>query len=246
MRFANFLLDDLDLILQSMRMDADPDPPAAALVAKAIARIEERRDALDRLAAKGMEMLERIAAGETVEIASRKPFADPERAFAVVSRAVRLCLALASRLDEALISLLRGGPIPDLPILAPEVAAAPPSPRERIARAVDAPIETEVGDGEVADRLRAALHERLIERECYDAYLHLPWRVVVDRICADLGLRPWSTEFGRGNPHPQSGRGGPPLEAEESGDAELPAGPRRPPGATPRHPPPPLGGLPAP
>ena len=180
-------------------MKSTPVPPAAARVADAIARIEERRDALDRLADKGMAMLERIAAGETVEIAGRKPFADPARAFAVISRAVRLCLALATRLDEELIALLRGGPIPTLAILAPEgpvaeseAPAVGPSRRERIARAVDAVIEAEAG--EAADRMRAYVNEHLTEGEAYDAYLHQPWRVVVQTICADLGLHPdWST-----------------------------------------------------
>jgi hypothetical protein len=161
-------------------------------VADAIARIEERRDTLDRLADKGMAMIERIAAGETVEIAGRKPFADASRAFAVISRAVRLCLALASRLDEELIALLRGGPIPDLAILKAEAPAAEPAterpvtPRERIARAADAVIEAEAGEG--AERMRAHVREHLVEGERYDAYLHLPWRVVVRKIRADLGL----------------------------------------------------------
>ena len=182
-----------------MRMRSPVAPPAPALVADAIARIEERRDALDRLAAKGMEMVERLAAGEVVEIAGRKPFADPARAFAVISRAVRLCLALASRLDEEIIALLRGGPIPTLAILAPEAAepapeapAPDPRPRERVARAVDAVIEA--ADREAIERRRAYVREHLIEGEDYDAFLHQPWRVVVQAICADLGLHPdWST-----------------------------------------------------
>ncbi len=197
-------------------MKSAPVPPAAELVADAISRIEARRNALDNLAAKGLDMAERLAAGEIVEIAYRKFSADPARAFAVVSRAVRLCLALASRLDEALIALLQGGPIPDLAILAPEAAtasraAAPavapipasepaveapevaPCPRTRIARAVDAAIAAEAGDREEADRRRAYVEDHLIEGEDYDALLHQPWRVVVETICADLGLRPdWS------------------------------------------------------
>jgi hypothetical protein len=148
-----------------MGMTSASTPPAAALVADAIARIEERRDVLDRLARKGMEMVERLAAGEDVEIAGRKPFADPARAFAVISRAVRLCLALGCRLDQEIIALLRGGPIPTLAILAPEAPAAlktsaaepetpvPASgPRERIARAIDAVIEAETADREAAER----------------------------------------------------------------------------------------------
>ncbi len=202
-----------------MAMGFIPAPPTAALVADAIARIEARRDALDRLADKGMEMTERLAAGEVVEIAGRKPFADPARAFAVISRAVRLCLALASRLDEELIALLRGGLIPNLAILAretpaaakapaptpapvdaPDAAAVPTEPRERIARAVNAAIEAEAGDREAAERQRTYVHERLIEGEDYDALLHQPWRVVVQAICADLGLHPdwdaWDGEMG--------------------------------------------------
>ncbi len=194
-------------------MTAASAPPTAALVAEAIARIEERRDALDRLADQGMAMAERLAAGEHVEIAGRKPFSDPARAFAVISRAVRLCLALASRLDEELIALLRGGPIPDLAILkseAPAVVKAPTaepdapvavaSPRERIARAVDAAIEAEAGDREVSERQRAYVQDHLIEGEDYDALLHQPWRVVVQAICSDLGLHPdwdgWDGEIG--------------------------------------------------
>jgi hypothetical protein len=189
-----------------MGMTSASTPPAAALVADAIARIEERRDVLDRLARKGMEMVERLAAGEDVEIAGRKPFADPARAFAVISRAVRLCLALGCRLDQEIIALLRGGPIPTLAILAPEAPAAlktsaaepetpvPASgPRERIARAIDAVIEAETADREAAERQRAYVEEHLIEGEDYDAFLHQPWRVVVQIVCADLGLHPdWS------------------------------------------------------
>ena len=190
-------------------MTCVPTPPAAAPVAEAIARIEERRDVLDLLMRKGMEMVDRLAAGETVEIAGRKPFADPARAFAVISRAVRLCVALACRLDQEIIALLRGGPVPYLAIVAPEAPPASEAPvaepapeapapafgaRARIARAVDAAIEAEADDHETAERLRAYLNEHLIEGEDYDAFLHQPWRVVVQTICADLGLHPdWST-----------------------------------------------------
>jgi hypothetical protein len=183
-----------------MRVTPAPAPPNADRVAEAIARIEARRDVLDRLMTKGMEMIERLAAGEAVEIAGRKPFASPGRAFAVISRAVRLCLMLACRLDQEIIALLQGGPIPTLAILAPEPDRAPeapapaPDPRARIARAVDAAIEAETGDREAAERRRAYVQEHLIEGEDYDAYLHQPWRLVVQTLCADLGLHPdWST-----------------------------------------------------
>ena len=120
--------------MQLRRMTSGSIAPTAALVADAIARIEERRVALDLLADQGMAMVERLVAGETVEIAGRKPFESTARAFAVISRAVRLCLALASRLDEELIALLRGGPIPDLAILAPENSGPKASTAEQEAR----------------------------------------------------------------------------------------------------------------
>ena len=184
-------------------MRSTPAQPKAVLVADAIARIEERRVALDLLADRGIEMIERLVAGEDVQIPGRKPFADPARAFAVISRAVRLCMALASRLDQELIALLRGGPIPDLAILAPEPETAPvgvtaPEPaverqveaRERVARAMDAVIEAEAETPEAAERMRGWVRERLFETENFDALLHKPWRVIVQAICDDLGLHP--------------------------------------------------------
>ena len=161
----------------------------------------------------------------------------------MISRAVRFCLALASRLDEEFIALLRGGPIPNLAILAPSAAKVPatvpaltPStetpaaasdPRARIARAVDAAIEAEAGDREGADRMRAYVDEHLIEGEDYDALLHQPWRVVVQTICADLGLHPdwgdWDNGSGFGVARtksaslPRSGEGGLAASGRETG-----------------------------
>jgi pyruvate/2-oxoglutarate dehydrogenase complex dihydrolipoamide acyltransferase (E2) component len=197
-----------------MGMSSTPAPPTADLVAEAIARIAARRDVLDRLMHKGMEMIDKLAAGEDVEIAGRKPFVDRTHAYDVISRAVRICLVLANRLDKELIALLQGGPIPDLAILAPEAPKAPPAPkpkpapvakpapeapdqasdpRARIARAVETVIAAETGDREAAERMLAYVQQHLIEGEDYDAFLHQPWRVVVQTLCADLGLHPdWS------------------------------------------------------
>ena len=198
-----------------MAMTSTPAPPTAGLVAEAIARIAARREVLDRLMHKGMEMIDKLAEGEDVEIAGRKPFTDRTHAYDVLSRAVRICLVLANRLDKELIALLQGGPIPDLAILAPEAPKAPPAPkpkpapaskpapeapdqasdpRVRIARAVETVIEAETGDREAADRMLAYVQDHLIEGEDYDAFLHQPWRVVVQTLCTDLGLHPdWTT-----------------------------------------------------
>ena len=174
---------------------------ADGLVAAAIARIGERRDHLDRLADVGMDMCRRLAAGETVQREGGKPWRDPAHAFAVISRAVRMALALASRLDQEIIALCKGGPIPNLAICAPETESAPeptppappPGPRERIARAVDAAIVRETPERDALERQRGWVWENLFEKKTYDALLNSPWRAVVAAICSDLGLRPdWS------------------------------------------------------
>jgi hypothetical protein len=196
-------------------MTSTPAPPTADLVAEAIARIAARREVLDRLMHKGMEMIDKLAAGEDVEIAGRKTFTDRTHAYDVISRAVRICLVLANRLDKELIALLQGGPIPDLAILAPEPPAVPKAPkpdpapvskpapkaaaddtdpRARIARAVETVIATETADRDAAERMLAYVQNHLIEGEDYDAFLHQPWRVVVQTLCTDLGLHPdWTT-----------------------------------------------------
>ena len=217
-----------------MGMTSTPAPPTADRFAEAIARIAARREVLDRLMHKGMEMIDKLAAGEDVEIAGRKPFTDRTHAYDVISRAVRICLVLANRLDKELIALLQGGPIPNLAILAPEPPAAPPAPkpepapktsapssnpRVRIARAVETVIAAETGDREAAERMLAYVQDHLIEGEDYDAYLHQPWRVVVQTICTDLGLHPdWTTwdntEGFKARPRPPTGESSGSLEPE--------------------------------
>ena len=223
-----------------MGMTSTPAPPTADLVAEAIARIAARREVLDRLMHKGMEMIDKLAAGEDVEIAGRKPFVDRTHAYDVISRAVRICLVLANRLDKETIALVQGGPIPDLAILAPEPPAAPKAPkpdpapaskpapkapaqpsdpRARIARAVETVIEAETADRDAADRMLAYVQQHLIEGEDYDAFLHQPWRVVVQTICADLGLHPdwtgWDNTEGFGaGPRPPTGEPPGSLEPE--------------------------------
>jgi hypothetical protein len=99
---------------------------------------------------------------------------------------------------------------------------------------VETVIETETGDRQSADRQRAYLQERLIEGEDYDAYLHQPWRVVVETICADLGLHPdWTTwdntEGFKAGARPPTGEpsGSPALEPERKID-ERHSGPEPP------------------
>jgi hypothetical protein len=196
-----------------------------------------------------MEMIDKLAEGEDVEIAGRKPFVDQTHAYDVLSRAVRICLVLANRLDKETIAVLQGGPIPDLAILAPEppavsrapkpdpapvakpapkAAADDTDPRARIARAVETVIATETADREAAKRMIAYVQQHLIEGEDYDAFLHQPWRVVVQTLCTDLGLHPdWTTwdnaegfKAGVRPPtgEPSAGRGLSPLELEREID----------------------------
>jgi hypothetical protein len=93
---------------------------------------------------------------------------------------------------------------------------------------VETVIAAETADREAAERMLAYVQQHLIEGEDYDALLHQPWRVVVETICADLGLHPdWTTwdnteGFKAGARPPTEGPPGsgrpPPVEPEREID----------------------------
>jgi hypothetical protein len=183
---------------------SDPEDPH---VAAAIARAERRCARLERLAEIGMTLVEQIGAHASASMAAvnEERGGDPGRAYATVSRAVRMTLALEARFDEQILALRRG----ELPAprrvrtpAAVEIAEsetahpvfeAPDPRRIRAGDAVREAIHLEV---ETLDRAREALdalNERLFDSEAYDVLLKLPLRDAVVAICADLGLAPdWS------------------------------------------------------
>ena len=176
--------------------------PNTSRVAAAIARADVGLAMLSRLAELGMRLSEEI-----VERAASAPYHpetrhEPGRAFANVSRSVRLTLTLQARIDRAVIAMCNGKFAAEAPArlvgLASEDASR--SARHKARDVVRVAIERESGDVETADVARGRLQERLIEGDAYDALLTGPLRATVGAICADLGLNPdwsdWSDDAG--------------------------------------------------
>jgi hypothetical protein len=175
-------------------------------VADAVERAETYRTMLERLAVVGMAVAEEI--GKRAVNAPYHPEVrhEPGRAFANVSRAVRLTIALCMRIDKDILAMRKGG-TPSTP----KVAAPPSAPgfapepridprRAKIRGAVWTAINREVSALAPAVEALDRVHESLIEREDYDDLLERPWRECVEAICDDLGLEPdwslWSDDTG--------------------------------------------------
>ena len=109
---------------------------------------------------------------------------DPALAFARAARAVRMTIALQSRLLADLAGLDRAEGLAR--------AADASARRERIHRRVERAIEAAHDDDDDADeveRLSMDAWERLVDAD-EDDLVEGPLDAVVARICADLGLRP--------------------------------------------------------
>ena len=186
-------------------MSINPDLPDAEdpHVAAAIARAERRRGKLERMSDVGMELVEQVGAQAAAVNETRE--GDPCRAFAVVSRAVRMTLALEARVDDRILALRRGEFPAARRARAPAATEAveaetanpvvrPPDPRRtRAGKAVREAIHLEIENITDARERLDALNERLFDRESYDVLLNLPLRDTVAAICADLGIEPdWS------------------------------------------------------
>ncbi len=183
-------------------------------VAAAIARAERRCAMLERLSEIGMELAEQIGAHSAAARAAVNEEAggDPTRAYATVSRAVRMTLALQARFDDHILALRRGQ-LPALrgarsvaadklgePEMAHVVARQPDPRRDRVDKVVREAIYLEVDNITEARETLDALNERLFDSEAYDVLLDLPLRDAVAAICADLDLNPdwdlWSEDVG--------------------------------------------------
>ncbi len=134
-----------------------------------------------------------------------EPRRDPADAFARLSRAVRLTLALEATVEDRLSALRAGG----MDRAAQSPAAAddddddsdggplprdyPSAHRNRVRDAVFDVINHEITDIYPAHEILDTLYERLAEGERYDAFVERPLKDAVEAICADLGLHPdWS------------------------------------------------------
>jgi hypothetical protein len=134
------------------------------------------------------------------------PMRDPATAFARMSRAVRLTLALETKTADAIRALRAGLPLQHETLrrgtlqaqAAEPVDAADPARRRDVSGVLtDLPVDDIQDGGEfaTADVARA---ERLIDREAGESLAGRPLREMVASLCADLRLAadrgPWSGE----------------------------------------------------
>jgi hypothetical protein len=196
------------------------DPAAvdeADHLAASVARVERRLRMLDDLAEMAMKLASRVTERALAEdpAAAKAAAGDApaDRAaddLAKLSRAVRLTLDLAGRLEETL-RRLRAGEITARAIrrqegeatatraqMAREIGA-----RGKVAGQVATVIFSESESERECEDLLDALEERLSNDAAYIDAADMPLREVVERLCADLGLQPdWSGWTDDGWPEP--------------------------------------------
>jgi hypothetical protein len=197
--------------LASFANDEAPDP--------SVVRAERRLRLLEELTEIGMELARALrpslpADGAADEAASEGPATemgrakgrDPADAFARLSRAVRLTLALEARTDQALRDLKSGI------VRVREQERAEAAERAEVAAVHDhltrqaqvldlvmSVAEAETEDEGEFENLCEALEERLKEDEAYVDCDKRPLRETVERLCKDLALTPdWSPLDRRG------------------------------------------------
>ena len=200
-------------------------------------RAEWRLATLDELIEIGMDMARSLRSEATEFAGGYFPLPhgrrDPRDLFASLSRAIRLTLALQARLETDPGSFAPD-PEPDRPGRGveddedlpprshdaeppvPSPAPEPKSERDLARDLVRDLIEFEVGDPVERGERHRGLLETLREVEDFNLYDGWPFRAVVERLCAALGLRPdWSQWTGTGwanvpaaagsNPPPDAG-----------------------------------------
>ena len=154
-------------------MSSTPLTPAAtAHLAMMIARAERRRAMLEAMAEVGAVFAKEISVRMIDGPYHPEPRHDPGRAFAAVSRSVRLTLALETRIDERLLGLHNGDVLP----AEPEAWGTAPVPRG--ARETRNSAEGWGFGGEAGSHRFD--RESLVETEC-----------------GDFGIAPPSPEVGR-------------------------------------------------
>ena len=168
-------------------------PPQTDGPAAARTLIERQLAMLARLAEIGMEIAE-AAGRQATGAAEGAPLRDPGLAFVRVARAVRMTIALQSRLVGDLAALDRAA--------GQARAAQAGARRERLHRLVERAIEAEHAshedwDDDAIERLSSDAWERLTDADDDAGLAGLaPFAEVVAAICADLGLSPeWTARL---------------------------------------------------
>jgi len=196
-------------------LEPQPDPPPADtpavdeadLLAASVARVERRLRMLDDLAEMAMKLATRVTERALAEdAASAKDAAGsapPDLAaddLAKLSRAVRLTLDLAGRLEETL-ARLRAGEIAVRAARRQEHEERASrarmgrgaATRDKVSEQVAMVIFSESESERESSDLLEALEERLNDDVAYIDVENQPLREVVERLCRDLGLKPdWS------------------------------------------------------
>lgn len=183
-------------------MEVAPEAPVDEAPDPSVLRAERRLRLLEELSEIGMALAQglRDRADADASDGDAAKGRDPADAFARLSRAIRLTLALEAKTDQELKDLLSG--------LAParEEARARAEERARLARVEDYQTrndqvfdrvfdvaKAEIDDNETFGEVFDALRERLDEDEGYADLVSAPLRELVERLCRDLDLAPdWS------------------------------------------------------
>ena len=174
---------------------AQPAPDVPNPVSdRRVGRSERRLSKLEHLSDRALEHADAVPTDGSTASAE---------AFAKFSRAVRLTITLEEKLDEALSAYL-AGEVAKAEI-AKEQARKDPYAKlktgqtARVVELVRDVIDREIPDPKDHDLLTDALDERLLFDEAYAHIDDLPLREVLERLCADLKLRPdWKRWAGDG------------------------------------------------
>jgi hypothetical protein len=179
---------------------ADIDPALAEAAGEPRAVIVRQLQVLGELAELGLDIARAIARQAATEAPGEAPAempgettrapqvvkGDVSLAYARVARAVRLTIALQSRLlqdlralDEVAERHLHGGR-----------SNTARERKARVRRILDRVIDAEVGDAAEGDRLAGEVRERLENDDIYGDVLARPVGEIVAMICRDLGLSP--------------------------------------------------------
>ena len=195
-------------IIPSVSDLANPDQDPVVL------RAERRLALLEELAEIGMEIARSLKPGAEAE-ETQSPSREPAAAFAQVSRAIRLTLALEAKTEAALIDWRSGAPDRREAAEA-EAKACRARRKDRIEHLVLTAVAAEALDDAEFGDLYEALDERLEWDEAYADCVDRPLRETVERLCRDLQLSPdwtrWEDEGWSEADPPARSRGSPFLQ----------------------------------
>jgi hypothetical protein len=201
-RCLHFVLEEEIALCNHLQMfdtpSHPPDVPATDETSDLLVVLAERRlRLLQELTEIGMKLARELGSGETPEAPTNDKapakVSDPAAAFAPLSRAIRLTLALEARTGEE-IRDLKAGVVrmrEARRVVDAEEARKAHAAREwQVPAQVMSVIEAQCESPEEIEILATAMNERLEEDEAYLFYQYRPLRETVERLCKDLGLNP--------------------------------------------------------